>query len=296
MHNNNNSNLWMIVYLFLGIFFALVSSHPLKTTDQQQQQHHIEPVNEEKQDRIQVDLFSQLLSTHWQFDHLDSIMSQSHKEIADHIQNHIEIDIQTSDQPSLASFELRQQDQQQQQQPLQRQQQQKIMMQRPSMMRMEHMEYDLLKSQMMNAIQARTQGLLPEMWDQAGEALGRPAIEGYVQQLLRTACPLHQEWVEMSCLDQHAMTLSSQLDAYVQNHLTAIWTLFQKDALPNLLQSTVKELEKVVDYFNDEAQDNHPRIIVHVLPWSTYNPSSIMDLSSLDDHSLFSNFITLAKI
>ncbi|CAO3601336.1 unnamed protein product [Absidia cylindrospora] len=264
----------MIVYFFFGISFTLVSSRPLQPIDH---------VNE--QDRIQVDLFSQLLSTHWQFDHLDSIMSQSHKEIADHIQNHIEIDIQTTDQPSLASFELSSSPKPQQQP-----------MQRPSMMRMEHMEYDLLKSQMMNAIQARTQGLLPEMWDQVGEALGRPAIEGYVQQLLRTACPSNEEWVEMSCLDQHAMTLSSQLDAYVQRHLTSIWTLFQKDALPNLLGSTVKELEKVVDYFNDEAQEHHPRIIVHVLPWSTYNPSSFMALSSLEDHSLFSNFITLAKI
>ncbi|KAI8078904.1 uncharacterized protein BX664DRAFT_244056, partial [Halteromyces radiatus] len=218
----------------------------------------LEDVQEE---RIQVESFAQLVAAHWQFDHLDSIMSTSHKEMADLIQNHIEIDLilQPSDGTSIASDSSLTSSSNVQQRP--------FMRQRP----MEHMEFDLLKSQMMNAIQSRTQGLLPEMWDHLGEALGRPAMEAYIQQQLRLSCPTidNNDSVTLDCLQENASMLTLELDTYVQQHLMDLWIRLQEEALPDLLDSTVKELEELVAYFNQDAVfTTHHHISLNVIPWS----------------------------
>ncbi|ORX61389.1 hypothetical protein DM01DRAFT_1276250, partial [Hesseltinella vesiculosa] len=188
---------------------------------------------------VHVDTFAQVVSTHWQFDHLDSLKNKCHKEIADRIQHHIHIDILPSGLRSSADNRA------------------------TTAMEMEH---DLLKSQMLNAIQSRTQGWMPEVWDDVGDALGRPSMEAYVHQLVQQACQCQEGWVELSCLEENAESLTLELDNYVQHHLDRIWRHMEQDALPHLLQRTSQELEQVVSYFNDQAFfSNH--IVLNVMPW-----------------------------
>ncbi|CAO3652515.1 unnamed protein product [Cunninghamella echinulata] len=220
---------------------------------------------EEEEEKIQLELFSQLVSTHWQFEHLDSIMSTSHKDVANQIQSHIQIDVRPKN--SIAPYQT-----------IFSQNEQPSSSSTSTPIMIEDMEYDLLKSQMMNAIQARTQELLPEVWDQLGDALGRPAMEQFIQQL------------------NNAKILSNQLDDYVQHHLKKIWFDMEQDILPDLLTKTVKELDQVVSYFNEAFHTHH--LVLNVAPWSTSNIQLPLFLtsSSLEDHSLFSNFISLAKV
>lgn len=263
------------------------------------------PPSPQEDEVIQIEVFSQLVSGHWQFDHLDSLISQSHKEIADRLQDRIRIDmIQT------LPLDLTPVNQQQQQR------QQPIMM-RPT----EVMEYGLLKSQMMNAIQARTQGMLPEMWDQmGGEALGRPKVERMIQEFLRSSCPpppppsshhrrrqeaetsaeAIKDRVTLSCLQTHLARFSSQLNEYIQINLTKIWNQLHQQALPDLLDSTAKDLENLIAYFNHNINNlQHHRIHLTVLPWVETAPPPLLsfnDQDDNDDHSLFSNFVSMAKI
>ncbi|KAI8067191.1 hypothetical protein BC940DRAFT_227206, partial [Gongronella butleri] len=213
-------------------------------------------------DRIHVDTFAQVVASHWQFDHLDALKTMSHKEMADRIQHHIHIDIHTHDDDKKANKHG------------------------GSGKASDAMEHELLKSQMLNAIQARTQGLLPEVWDEVGDALGRPCMEAYVQQLVQEACHCKQGWVLLSCLQTKAEQLTHNLDDYVQGHLDRIWSHMESDVLPHLLQRTSRELEQVVSYFNDQAFFSNP-ITLNILPWqppSQTDDNSPLALSSLDDH------------
>jgi hypothetical protein len=175
------------------------------------------------------------------------------------------------------------------------------------------MEYGLLKSQMMNAIQARTQGMLPEMWDQmGGEALGRPRVEKMIQEFLRTSCPpppsFHhrqeaaavKDRVTLSCLQTHLARFSAQLNEYIQINLSKIWIQLHEQALPDLLDSIAKDLENLIAYFNHNINNlQHHRIHLTVLPWVDITPPPLLsfkDQDDNDDHSLFSSFVSMAKI
>ncbi|KAI9302119.1 hypothetical protein BJ944DRAFT_145975, partial [Cunninghamella echinulata] len=201
------------------------------------------------EEKIQLELFSQLVSTHWQFEHLDSIMSTSHKDVANQIQSHIQIDVRPKNSitPYQTIFSQNEQPSSPTSTPIM----------------IEDMEYDLLKSQMMNAIQARTQELLPEVWDQLGDALGRPAMEQFIQQLNNSNH--HPNKISYKCIQDNAKILSNQLDDYVQHHLKKIWFDMEQDILPDLLTKTVKELDQVVSYFNEAFHTHH--LVLNVAPW-----------------------------
>ncbi|CAO3650785.1 unnamed protein product [Cunninghamella blakesleeana] len=323
-------NYTILILLFLIInWLNLIKCHPIEHPAKQKSSNTKKSKSNsiEKEEKIQLELFSQLVSTHWQFEHLDSIMSSSHKDVANQIQSHIQIDTQPKNSalPIQMVFSQNQH--------------------HSSPVMIEDMEYDILKSQMMNAIQARTQELLPEVWDQLGDALGRPSMEQFIQQLVKKTClkttiqtdhskksvsknteesriqdpttmivkknkkkndrndkksnnnnknTNHQE-VSYKCIQENAKLLSNQLDDYVQHHLKKIWYDMEQDILPDLLAKTTKELDQVVSYFNEAFHTHH--LVLKVSPWSTSNihPPLFLTSSSLEDHSLFSNFISLAK-
>lgn len=350
-------NYTILILLFLMInWLNIIKCHPIEHASVTKQKSNSKKAKanpiEKEEEKIQLELFSQLVSTHWQFEHLDSIMSTSHKDVANQIQSHIQIDVRPKNSitPYQTIFSQNEQPSSPTSTPIM----------------IEDMEYDLLKSQMMNAIQARTQELLPEVWDQLGDALGRPAMEQFIQQLVNKTCLKpppqstknteefdsqdstttiiikknkknnnnknknkksnnknnsnhhpnsntnnsnnnnndnnnnnnninHQE-ISYKCIQDNAKVLSNQLDDYVQHHLKKIWFDMEQDILPDLLTKTVKELDQVVSYFNEAFHTHH--LVLNVAPWSTSNIQLPLFLtsSSLEDHSLFSNFISLAKV
>ncbi|KAI8972317.1 hypothetical protein BDB01DRAFT_469065 [Pilobolus umbonatus] len=98
---------------------------------------------------IPYDQLSQLISTHWQYDHLDTILNGIYRTISQEIENHITLHIQQTTNDELMDFEI-------------------------------------LQAQISGAIQAHTESNLPLAWDTA--SLSRSSLELFIQQRTIVYC------------------------------------------------------------------------------------------------------------
>ncbi|KAF7729450.1 hypothetical protein EC973_004430 [Apophysomyces ossiformis] len=203
---------------------------------------------------VNTDHFAQLVATHWQFDHLETIISSTCKEIADMLQNHIHI----------STTEI---------QPLSGEPQPQ------HAMNIELMDAEILQAQISGAIQAHTQGKLPLIWDNLAEQLGRPAMEEHVRQMLTSHCPeSSRQTVDSHCLMDKAAQISSLMDRYVANHLGHIFEILDQRILPELLDHTAKDLQEVLNYFNIAfLQQENRHFSLTVSPWSTKPNTNMKD-------------------
>ncbi|KAG0173611.1 hypothetical protein DFQ28_008251 [Apophysomyces sp. BC1034] len=210
---------------------------------------------------VNTDHFAQLVATHWQFDHFESIISGTCKEIADVFQSHI--DISTAELPSLSE------------EPQQR-------LEANGMM-----DADILQAQIAGAIQAHTEGILPQAWDSLAEQLGRPAMEERVRQVLATHCPgASRQTVDSRCLVDKASQISSSLDRYVANHLGHIFDVLDRHVLPDMLDHTAKDLQDVLNYFNIVLlQHENRQFSLTVAPWSKPQTPAADHSRNIEDRS-----------
>jgi hypothetical protein len=191
---------------------------------------------------IPVERFAQLVSTHWQFDHLDSIKSNTYKIISQEFQEHIQISIDKKGEEEVV--------QQQQQQ----QQQQKTFSakRKTNSMDMNMMDLEILHAQIFGAIQAHTEGSLHIAWDKLSDKLGQPAFEQFIKSVVLKHCTLEEEesLISSTCLKTKATEISLELDEYINLNLNNIFIALEKDILPNLLSTISKDLQDVLAYFN----------------------------------------------
>lgn len=220
-----------------------------KEEEQQQELSAKQEVEEEEEKcpantdyNIPVERFAQLVSTHWQFDHLDSIKSNTYKIISEQFQQHIEISISKKEE----------EDQQQ------HQQQQKAFSTLNKnrkgsavIMDMMMMDLEILHAQIFGAIQAHTEGSLHIAWDRLSDKLGQPAFEQFIKSVTLQHCPPVQDTlISSQCLKENATEISLELDQYINLNLNQIFSALEKDILPNLLNTISKDLQDVLTYFN----------------------------------------------
>ncbi|KAI8375928.1 uncharacterized protein BYT42DRAFT_572812 [Radiomyces spectabilis] len=210
---------------------------------------------------VQIDSFAQLIATHWQFDHFESIISGTYKEIANQFQNHVQITVQSP---------ARQHAFQNSQKPASTIQ--------PALPSLDIMDLEVLKSQIFAAIQAHTEGNLPVAWDKFGDKLGRQAIEGFVKQILTNHCKDYDnekdlQKVSSVCLAEKADQLSAELDRYVSRHLTDIFDALDKHVLPDMLMHTTNDLKNVLDYFNSAFTGQE--FVLDVTPWQSQQQEQV---------------------
>lgn len=194
---------------------------------------------------VQVDRFAQLVSTHWQFDHLETVISDSYAQIANKMKNHVNIIMHSSSS------------------------QQQTFSATPSTL--DVMDLDLLKAQIFGAIQAHTEGNLPTAWDHLGDRLSRPAFEAYVKHLVLQRCSgtgRTEDTVSYDCLTEHSSQILFQIDRYVARHLAHAFDVINAEFLPDLLHHTIEDLHQVLTYFNQEflSKDNL-MLSLEVIPW-----------------------------
>ncbi|KAI7894643.1 uncharacterized protein EV154DRAFT_498435 [Mucor mucedo] len=187
---------------------------------------------------IPVERFAQLVSTHWQFDHLESIKSGTYKIISEQFQEHIQIGIE----PTKESEPVLQQ---------QNQRQKSFNTISGSSWDM-MMDLEILHAQIFGAIQAHTEGSLHIAWDRLSDKLGQPAFGQFIRNVALNYCTFDQEQglLSSTCLKEKASTLSMELDEYINLNLNAVFTALENDILPNLLSNTSKDLSDVLAYFN----------------------------------------------
>ncbi|KAL0080638.1 hypothetical protein J3Q64DRAFT_1705409 [Phycomyces blakesleeanus] len=266
---------------------------------------------------VNVDQFAQLVSTHLQFDHLDSIVSATYKEIASQFQHHIEITTQSTDPSSLKPIRTIR---------LSSIENDQYAFQQPAASSgPDVMDLEILKAQMFGAIQAHTEGDLPVAWDRLADKLGRPALESFVRQLISSHCgtaninhPKRQSFSDLvvlsECLAQNSVLLSSRLDQYISDNLLDIFEALDSKVLPDMLSHTTRDLKDVLDYFNTAfLQDDDQELVLQVKPWvkgalnNSNQPTSLTDrLMALnvyptngeEDHPIviFSHYASLAKV
>ncbi|KAI9261954.1 Alpha/Beta hydrolase protein [Helicostylum pulchrum] len=214
---------------------------------------------------IPVERFAQLLSTHWQFDHLDSIKSGTYKIISELFQEHIKISIEATnnDNDKNAPF-------------INNQRQKSFNTVRSSSSWDTMMDLEILHAQIFGAIQAHTEGSLHIAWDRLSDKLGQPAFEMYIRMIALKHCTLdikeedEGDYLSSTCLKEKASALSLELDEYININLNAVFMALEKDILPNLLANTSKDLSDVLAYFNRLflLKDNQ-HLYLQVIPWST---------------------------
>ncbi|KAI9007980.1 hypothetical protein CLU79DRAFT_777371 [Phycomyces nitens] len=250
---------------------------------------------------VNVDRFAQLVSTHLQFDHLDSIVSATYKEIAVQFQHHIQITTQPTD-PSQEPLPIILSSNQH-------------TFQQPS--GPDVMDLEILKAQMFGAIQAHTEGDLPVAWDRLADRLGRPALESFVRHLILSHCAtdLIQESdqvVPSECLAENAVLLSSNLDQYISSNLFDIFEALDSRVLPDMLSHTTRDLKDVLDYFNTAfLQNDDQKLVLQVKPWvkDAKNPDkstltdrlmalNVYPTNGEEDHPIviFSHYASLARV
>ncbi|KAI8088945.1 uncharacterized protein BX664DRAFT_263698 [Halteromyces radiatus] len=222
---------------------------------------------------VHLDQLIQHITTHWKFDHLDSIQSQSYKHIASQVQQHVRITIN------------------------QRNQQINI---NPSM------DVDILMAQIFGAIQSDTQGKLPLEWDRFGDQLGKPALETYLRTIVLQQCgsTMNNENVSAQCLMENSEQLSAQLDRYIGTHLEHIFEAMDQQVLPNLLTTTTENLKGVLAYFNSVfLNKDDQELLLQVMPWqgsikNTYVDSILPSLNDDNDRSshFFTRYACLARV
>ncbi|KAI8371186.1 hypothetical protein EDC96DRAFT_501742 [Choanephora cucurbitarum] len=208
---------------------------------------------------VQVDRLAQVIATHLQFDHLDTVISSADKEIATEFQHHIQISIESDSQ----------------------------LHQTEELPTLDMMDLEILKSQIFAAIQAHTEGNLPLTWDRLADQLSRQAIESYLRQSLMSVCSSgDSDVISSECLSQHAAELANQLDQYILQSLTQVFEILDQTALPDLLQHTAKDLKGILNYFNSVfLQDGTRKFVLQVIPWNT---------DSTDIHSFKSRLLDMA--
>ncbi|KAK4516830.1 uncharacterized protein ATC70_000155 [Mucor velutinosus] len=231
---------------------------------------------------IPVERFAQLVSTHWQFDHLDSIKSGTYKTISEQFQKHISVSIQQKKgKPA--------------------EQQQAMNSNRQKTFRIisswEMMDLEILHAQIFGAIQAHTEGSLHLAWDRLADKLGQPAFEAYIRSTALRYCGKQDMLLSSTCLKQSAAQLSFALDGYIQQNLIQVFNALDSDILPQLLANTSKDLTDVLAYFNRlfSLGDNQ-QLELEVTPWTQQTDSlkskllPLLDKSILNDGHLFDFF------
>lgn len=267
----------MFIVCFAIIAFAALSVQalPLSSIDEAPSTSYTAIDEETTAFGVQVDRFAQLLSTHWQFDHLESIIANSYKHIAEQMQGHVHIRIHSTNTNIQHDDEPMHYDGQQQQYPIQM---------LPSSLDM--MDIELLKAQIFNAIQAHTEGKLPNAWDSLGDKLSRPSLESYIQRLVLRHCDKDEsDHVSFKCLNDYAGQLMAELDRYVTRHLANVFDAMNNEYLPNLLDQTSDDLRRVLDYFNEAfLTRDELRLELNVDPWQQEQQevrSQLFDLAAL---------------
>ncbi|ORZ01085.1 hypothetical protein BCR43DRAFT_486362 [Syncephalastrum racemosum] len=267
----------MFIVCFAIIAFAAfsVQALPLSSTDKAPSTSYTAIDEETTAFGVQVDRFAQLVSTHWQFDHLESIITNSYKHIAEQMQDHVQIRIHSTNTNIDDDEEPVHYDGQQQQYPIQ--------MLPPSL---DMMDLELLKAQIFNAIQSHTEGKLPNAWDSLGDKLSRPSLEAYIQHLVVRHCDKDEsDHVSFMCLNDYAGQLMAELDRYVTRHLANVFDAMNNEYLPNLLEQTSDDLRRVLDYFNEAfLTRDELRLELNVVPWQQEQQevrSQLFDLAAL---------------
>ncbi|KAI9268953.1 hypothetical protein BDA99DRAFT_424459, partial [Phascolomyces articulosus] len=233
---------------------------------------------------VQVDRFAQMVATHWQFDHLDTIKTNSYDHIASQMRDHVEITMNPSPDHAINNINNDQVSHQQH----------AFIQPGPY----EMMDLDILKAQIFGAIQAHIGGRLPIVWDQLGDKLGRQAIETYVRRLVLNHCGqdieqdvdgtiITSDQVDYNCIVDHGDQLLAEIDRYVVRHLGNIFDIMNNEFLPHLLQHTAKDLGQVLDYFNTAfLKKDDMQLSLRVLPWiQTEQRSHLHDFAALARNS-----------
>ncbi|KAG1471368.1 hypothetical protein G6F56_002159 [Rhizopus delemar] len=218
---------------------------------------------------IVVEHFSQLIATHWQFDHLDTIISNTYRMIAEQFQQHIQITT-LSDRRDYA----------------------------------ETMDLEILHAQIFGAIQAHTEGSLPLAWDGLADKLSKQALEGYIRNKSLEYCTLSDDLVSSTCLRQKAEQLSNEMEEYIRVSLEEIYTTLDDEILPELLTKTSNDLVHILDYFNRIFFfEENEHLSLHVLPWTqqqdVLKAQLIPLLSTFDNDNhptdFFSQYVCFSK-
>ncbi|CAO3636434.1 unnamed protein product [Mucor fragilis] len=231
---------------------------------------------------IPVERFAQLVSTHWQFDHLDSIKSGTYKTISEQFQKHISVSIQHKRGKEAD-------------------QQQTMNSNRQKTFRLisswEMMDLEILHAQIFGAIQAHTEGSLHLAWDRLADKLGQPAFEAYIRSTASRHCGQQDMLLSSTCLKQSAAQLSLELDDYIQQNLVQVFNALDSDVLPQLLANTSKDLTDVLAYFNRLfSLGDDQQLELEVTPWTQQTDSlkskllPLLDKSTLSDDHLFDFF------
>ncbi|KAI7887346.1 hypothetical protein K492DRAFT_170269 [Lichtheimia hyalospora FSU 10163] len=186
------------------------------------------------EDWVQVDRLAQHMASHWHFDHLEPLASESYAQVSTMLlQDHLDLDLDPRDED-------------------------------------DNVDHGVLKAQVIEGVQSYLQGtLLPSVWwDAIAQPLLNPtALAALVRTSIDDHCPSQQDnnTVPSACLINHSRELGRQLDEHVSSLLNQALDELDSRVVPDVLAQTAALLDRM-QITTTIKKPWQPKQLMHRLP------------------------------
>lgn len=169
-------------------------------------------IEEDIYKEIKITKLSNLISEHWKYDYLDIIIDNKNKEIANSIQENIEIIFRNSSSPLIIK--------------------------------------KLLKLQILDEIYSQTQDILQEIWnDDDVNYINANLIDNYFQNLIENKC-ISNKSVSLNCLKKNMDIFIKELNIFIKGNLIKTNSTIENIILDKVLPIIKNQLNIIINQLN----------------------------------------------
>lgn len=169
-------------------------------------------IEEDIYKEIKITKLSNLISEHWKYDYLDIIINEKNKEIANNIQENIEIIFQNSSSPLIIN--------------------------------------NLLQLQILDEIYSQTQDILQEIWnDDNVNYINTKLIDNYFQSLIENKC-ISNKSVSLNCLKKNMNIFIKELNIFIKDNFIKTNSNIENIILDKVLPIIKNKLNIIINQLN----------------------------------------------
>ncbi|KAI8140579.1 hypothetical protein BJV82DRAFT_562579 [Fennellomyces sp. T-0311] len=200
---------------------------------------------------VDVSRYSQLLSSHLLFDHLENAFYTLSRKISVQFRDSIQVHVNISPQHDPSSTSP--------------------------------VDVQILKGQLRGAVGSFIEDKLPSVWSRRASKLDRPSLQSYIEHVIRRLCTTEQNdttaTVSNVCLETHARQFLSSVDRYLGNHVKRTVADIVSYELPALFDTTRVQVADIVSHFNKQVlSEDHLELVLSADHSEWWVPAEVEDV------------------